>query len=275
MAAPSPFPNLLPGEDGFGQTRHEGDLLATIQNGGKMKVLKVCVAVLLFSCVFARGSAFAACSNLTVTGIWGFQVGASVGQITSDGKGNITAGSMTTNSQGVVSTTSFTGTYSVATNCTGSVTLSVAGAGTETVNFVLDSGNKNFQIISTNPNTTAAGQAFPEGTVTCGLSGKKATFAQTLLGKINSTEPIAYVSQVILDGKGNVSGKGTFAVNGGFSTASITGTYTEGSNCTGTITMTPAGSTTIHLDFVVVNAGKGLLLLETDTTAAVAGVMLQ
>jgi hypothetical protein len=71
------------------------------------------------------------------------------------------------------------------------------------------------------------------------------------------------------------SGSGTFDVGGTIRTASITGTYTEAANCTGTIEMTPKGSTTLNFAFVVVNAGKELLLVETDSNAAVAGNMQQ
>ena len=41
----------------------------------------------------AVGSASAACSNATMTGVWGVFAGAAVGQFTADGKGNITNGS--------------------------------------------------------------------------------------------------------------------------------------------------------------------------------------
>ena len=41
--------------------------------------------------------------------------------------------------------------------------------------------------------------------------------------KSAGTGPIAYVAQLILDGKGNVSGAGTFDVNGAIVTASVAG----------------------------------------------------
>jgi hypothetical protein len=69
------------------------------------------------------------------------------------------------------------------------------------------------------------------------------------------------------------SGTGTFDVGGSFLATTITGTYTESSNCKGTIKMTPKGSSTLNFAFVVVNAGKELLLVETDSNASVAGYM--
>jgi hypothetical protein len=38
---------------------------------------------------------------------------------------------------------------------------------------------------------------------------------------------------VILGGKGNISGSGTFDVNGAIVTTPIVGTYTENADCTG------------------------------------------
>jgi hypothetical protein len=239
-----------------------------------MKLQKLCFAVAVLATMIAIGATCAACTNASVTGVWGFQIGTSVGQFKADGAGNITAGSATINQNGTVITVSFTGTYSVAGNCTGKLTLNVIGGGTITANFVLDSANKGAQIIDTTPGVVAEGPAAAEGLVSCGLTGKKVTFAALLLGKIIGGSNIAYVAQVTLDGKGNVSGNGTFDVGGTFLVAkTITGTYTESANCTGTIQMTPKGSSTLNFAFVVVNAGKELLLVDTDSNASVAGYM--
>jgi hypothetical protein len=76
---------------------------------------------------------------------------------------------------------------------------------------------------------------------------------------------------VILDGHGNVSGSGTFDVNGTITTSSISGTYTEKSNCTGTATIT-AGTSTLNFNLVVAAAGKEIFMIETDSgTAGLAG----
>lgn len=238
-----------------------------------MKVQKLCFAVALLATMLATGATCAACTNASVTGVWGFQIGTAVGQFTADGAGNITAGSTTINQNGTVITVTFTGTYSVATNCTGKLTLNITGDGTQTANFVLDNGNKGAQIILTTSGSVAEGPGAVQGTVTCGLTGTKSKFAALLLGK-TTAGPIAYVAQVTLDGNGNVSGSGTFDVNGTFVTGSITGTYTETASCNGTIQMTPKGFNTLNFAFVVVNAGKELLLVDTDSNASVAGYML-
>lgn len=216
----------------------------------------------------------AACTNATFTGVWGFQLGTAVGQLTSNGAGKITAGSATVNQNGVVINQTFTGTYSVAGICTGKLTLNFVGGGTATASFVLDNANTGAQIIETTAGASAEGSAATEGTVTCGLTGTKETFAALFLGQ-NTTGLVDYVAQIVLSGTGTVSGSGTFDVGGTIHNASITGTYTENSSCQGTLKITPKGLTTLNFAFVVVNGGKELLLVETDTTASVFGNMQQ
>ena len=231
--------------------------------------------VLVFATALAAGSASATCSDATVTGVWGYIVGAAVGQFTADGKGNITKGSQTVSNNGTIVTQTFTGTYSVSANCTGSLTSNVKGGGSASLNFVLDDTNKGAQIILDESGKVASGFGLALGTVTCGLSGKKETFAADIFGKISGSEIVAYVAQVILDGKGNVSGSGTFDVNGTIDTTTITGTYTLSANCTGTAKITPSGGNPLNFNFVVVNGGKEILLIETDTGTVVGGYMQQ
>jgi hypothetical protein len=85
------------------------------------------------------------------------------------------------------------------------------------------------------------------------------------------SNPAETVGQVTLDGKGNISGTETFTNNGIISTLSVTGTYTENSNCTGTWTVIPSGGSAIDFNTVVVNSGKELLLIESDNNTNAAG----
>jgi len=237
-----------------------------------MKIKRVCLAVTLFVTMIAIGHTSAACTNANLVGVWGYQVGAAVGAFTADGNGHLT-GSQTVSENGVIGTQTYTGTYSILANCTGSLTVSFMGGGSSTSNFVLDDAKKGAQVINTDSGAVAQGFTLAQGVVTCGLTGKKATFASNLFGKIVGVGPVAYVAQVILDGKGKVTGSGTFDVNGTIVPAPITGTYTEKGDCTGTLKITPSGLGTTNFTFVVVNVGKEILLLETDSNTIVAGNM--
>jgi hypothetical protein len=240
-----------------------------------MKLQKLCFAVAVLVTMIAIGpaSASAACNDATMTGVWGYQVGPGVGLFTADGNGHLTAGSQTASQNGVILTQTFTGTYSVSANCTGSITINYTGGGSSHANFVIDDSKKGAQIIGTDSGVVAGGPGLVQGT--CGITALKGTFAANLFGKINGAGGIAYVAQLILDGHGKVSGSGTFVVNGTITAAPITGTYTEKSNCTGTIKITASGFGTLNFYFVSVSVGKTLLLVETDPNTIIVGSMQQ
>jgi hypothetical protein len=87
-----------------------------------MKFQKLGFAVTVLVTMIAIGPTFSAtCTNANLVGVWEYEVGAAVGQFTADGTGNITSGSQTVSQNGIIGTQTFTGTYSVSTNCTGTL----------------------------------------------------------------------------------------------------------------------------------------------------------
>ncbi|MFI5114021.1 MAG: hypothetical protein ACHP7J_02670 [Terriglobales bacterium] len=234
--------------------------------------------------MIAVGSASAAtCSNATLKGVLGtLDLGFKAGQFettltqsTADGNGHLSGGTATNSTSGTITTTTFTGTYSIAKNCTGSYTVTFPNNSTASGNTVSDNMNKGAQTIRTDSGFVKSGVILAQGVVACGLTGKKQTFAANLNGTINGVGAVSLVGQVILDGKGKVSGTETASLNGTIATASITGTYTENANCTGTAQITPQGFSTTNFNFVVVNAGKEILLIETDSGTTISGTMQQ
>jgi hypothetical protein len=198
-----------------------------------------------------------------------------VGQMMADGRGNL-SGSWTMSLNGTISTGNFTGSYSIAKDCTGSITLLDEDFPTADYNVILDDGHRGFQILQTDSGTAQPGFGFAQGMVTCGLIGKKQTFATNLLGTLTSgSEVEAVLGQVTLDGKGNISGTETLSVGGAISTVPVTGTYTQNADCTGAAHITPTGSPTSNFNTVAVNDGKELLLIETDNNTVVAGTAQQ
>jgi hypothetical protein len=239
---------------------------------------------LLATMVATLPLASATCSNASLTGVFGYfhgrpggignNVHATLGQFTTDGAGNISAGSFTLSQGGIITTGNFTGTYSIAKNCTGTLTFSSEDATPAHFNITLDNGNHGFQIIQSDINYEQPGFGVSEGTVICGLTGKKQTFATNFAGTILSGDvPFSIVGQLTLNGTGSLSGNETESTNGGttISTFPLEGTYTEKSNCNGTAQITPKGGTATNFNFVVVNGGKELLLIGTDSDTLVGG----
>ena len=198
-----------------------------------------------------------------------------MGQFTADGAGNLT-GSQTTSENGVIVAQTYTGTYSVAKNCTGNLTVDFTGGGSATAYFVFDNGKKGAQVIQTDEPQVLTGFLVAQGTGTCGLPGKKQTFALNVSGFGVGVGPVAAVGQITLSGTGTLSGKATNNINGtATQNAVVTGTYTENADCTGTAQVTLSGFPTSNYSFVVVNSGKEILLVETDSDTVVSGTMQQ
>ena len=249
-----------------------------------MRFPTLTVAIFAVASMIAAPPASAVCTNAGLTGVFGYYHGrpgggstitAVVGQLSSDGKGNL-SGVWTMSSNGTISRGSFDGTYSIAANCTGTMTFATEDTTNAHFNITLDDAHHGFQMIQTDNGFAQPGFGLAQGTVTCDLTGKKATFATNFLGFLFSTTQIEAISgQVKLDGLGSVSGTETLSVGGAISTVPVTGTYTEGSDCRGSAQITPSGFPVTNFDFVVVNGGKELLLIETDNTTLVPGTAQQ
>ena len=240
--------------------------------------LFVTAFVFVFVTMMAVGSGAAAvCSNASLNGVVGFVTtawtagvgigGASVGQLTFDGKGNFSAVAIDS-AFGTIGPDDFSGTYSIGKDCTG--TLNITSPDQHTFNIVLDDMRKGFLLIETDGVYIASAFGIPQGTVTCGLTGKKQTFAISLAGTAVGVGPVVAVGQMTLDGKGGLTGKTTFNLNGTVISGSMTGSYTANSSCNGTAQMTVDGLTTNYY-VVIVNSTKELLVIETDSGTVVTG----
>jgi hypothetical protein len=217
-----------------------------------------------------------ACSYASLNGVFGYVHGRPgtlavvvVGQLTLDGQGNITSASWTESNNGTITTGATTGTYAIFPNCTGTLTLNDEDLGLSHFNIYLNASNKVFQMIQTDP-SNQPGFGMAEGTVTCGLSGKRLSLTTNLFGFVSGV-PVDTVGTVTLDGEGKITGTETFSTNGVVKTLPVTGTYTENSNCTGTWEITPTGGTPTNFNTVVVNGGSELLLIQTDHGTITAG----
>lgn len=236
------------------------------------------LAVLIFAAI-AITPASATCSNATLKGAFGYyhrkpgggSAQGVVGQIVADGQGDLSL-SWTLSFNGTISTGTSTGTYAISSNCTGTLTFNNEDLAPANFSVVLDNGARGFQIIQTDSGTAQLGFGLAQGTVTCGLTGKKQTFSTNIGGTLFATSAAeAIVGGLMFDGKGNITGRETFSVHGAISEAPVTGTYTQNADCTGTAQITPAGSATTNFNTVVVNGGKELLLIETDNNTLVIG----
>lgn len=245
-------------------------------------------AATLFSILILVSAGHATCTNASLKGTFGLLdraagtsgVGTEIGQIVFDGIENVTTNTIfviTGSSGWNLDTNMQSGTYSVSSNCVGTVSIiNPDGSNAGHFRFIIQSGKEAAQFIQLDAGTSSfeqTGFVVTQGNATCGLTGIQRTFAANLWGAVVGTGPVGYVGQVDLDGKGSISGSMTMNLNGAVSAASITGKYTESANCTGTATISSAAFGTLNLNFVVVSSGNQLLLIEIDGNTVVSGTL--
>lgn len=233
-----------------------------------MSFRKLGIVLLLVLCLSFYASA--SCSNATLLGNYGFTVTgvngsgsltAAVGQLTADGKGNLT-GIETLSDAGVISANvALTGTYSIKTNCTGTAT--ITSGSSANFSLVVVSIGAQFEFTRTDAGTSQYGYALAQGKAICTNAGIKGTFGFRGGGYDSSLAPYAWAGQVKLDGLGGVTGSESASFGGTIQTFALTGTYSVSSNCTGTATFSGGGNQG-NTYFVIVNAGKSIMQIETD-----------
>ncbi|MGA7294586.1 MAG: hypothetical protein WBW53_22180 [Terriglobales bacterium] len=246
-----------------------------------MNFPRISIAVFVFITFMAANSFAATCTNATLNGVYGMvgsglngsgQPAASVTQVTADGNGNLTGTTMKS-IDGTIVTFTTTGTYQLAKNCTGSATLTNQDDETESSNIFMNNTNKGAFLIQTDANHVVSSIAYEQGKAPCTNLGVHHTYSLEATGILLSSGQIAAAGQLVLNGKGSLTGTVTFSVNGSISSLPVTGTYSINSNCTGTATFTPQGQSAVNLGVVIVNAGKEMMFIETDANTIVSGTL--
>ena len=233
----------------------------------------------------------ATCSAATLNGEYAFNatgfaesanavsgVANGTGLLQFDGQGSLTVNVSTTISGAAPSAATLTGSYSIASNCTGSATLTDSGSHSYLMTFRIYSvaaSNTNFFLSLARTGdflmTGGAHTADAQSTgVTCSVSTLNGSYALVLSGRGisgagNFTGSYQGIGTANFDGQGNVTLAGTNNTNLSRGNAfSYKGTYNLSSNCTGTLMITTTGAATFTL--VAWNSGSTFGLAGSDGT---------
>jgi hypothetical protein len=245
------------------------------------KMSRVALTIVLAS--FALSSAGAAtCSNASLSGTYGFlhdgtdsngaPATAAVTQITFDSTTGTFTGETTASHDGVIATDALAGTYTVASNCTGTGT---------------PAGGSPFSIVVTSTGFLAVhpfseGFAVKQGSPACTNAGVKGSFGFETTGLFLAGAPatgwVAFIGELKLtvnpSGEGVIRGHIAGAEDSTtFAEEPVTGSYRVGTDCRGTATIRPKGQPEMHFSFVVVDCGKEMLVVETDADTIVSGTL--
>ncbi len=189
---------------------------------------------------------------------------AAVGLVTADGVGGF-SGTITESSNGNIQSNTFTGTYAVNPDCTGS--LFVPGPHGGTVNLVIVARGSQLLFFGTEPGSVQSGIGIKQGESRCSLSSFQGTYGIRATGffqpdgTVFASYPSAAVGTLTADGMGGVSGIIAESDNGTIQSFTLAGTYTVNPDCTGSLLV--PGPYGVTANFVIVARGSQALLITT------------
>jgi hypothetical protein len=250
------------------------------------KTFRIARMIVLAGLALTPASWAATCSNASLSGPYGFvhdgvdstgaPATAALTQIWFDSTTGTFSGETTASHGGVIVTTSLTGTYTIASNCT--------GTGTPT-------GGIPFSIVVTSTgflgvHTFAEGYAAKRGSATCTNEGIKGSFGFETTGNFlpgaSATGWAAFIGElkfaVNSSGEGVITGRIAGNVDSTiftFPEEPVTGSYNVAPDCSGRATITPKGQPEMHFNFVVVDSGNEMLTIETDPDTVVSGTLFK
>jgi len=226
-------------------------------------------------------AAGATCSNASLSGTYGFlhlstdstgaPASAAVSQITFDSVTGTFKGEQTASHDGAIVTSPITGTYTIASNCTGTGT---PAAGVPFSIMVTSTGFVGLHLL-------AEGFAVQQGSATCTNAGVKGRFGFETTGVFvagANAGAVAFIGELKLsvDASGNGVISGHLASSEGstfIAEEPVTGSYTVSPDCAGRATIKPEGQPEMRFRFVIVDGGNQMLVIETDPNTVVSGTL--
>jgi uncharacterized protein (TIGR03437 family) len=226
------------------------------------------------------------CTNATITGTYYYVVGgdvasgggfypyAEMGKLVADGQGNV-SGRSQASVGGSLTSYILAGTYSVQTNCAGTLTLTANSTPSAPVTFQVLNAGEGAVIAYSQQSAVITGRAYrSDGAGQCGNGSLSGGYAFLLTGVDYISGSGYYYSSagnVVSDGNGNLTSVvSTVNVNGTTATGSATGSYSLESDCSGTARVSGSSGTS-NYSVAVVENGQGIVFLETDTNTTVGG----
>jgi len=195
---------------------------------------------------------------------------ATVGSITTDASGNITAGVQDESDNGAITTSQpiSAGSLQVASNGRGTASINTAAGPLNFAFYVVDANH--IKLVETDKSPLLSGEAFrqngPFSNAT--LTGP---FAFTASGTDTAHGPYATGAVLATDGAGAITSGSEDVNDGGTPTSNIaiTGTYSIDASGRGTATLSSASKGT--LDFVLYSTTNGVLMLNVDSGLVASG----
>jgi uncharacterized protein (TIGR03437 family) len=229
------------------------------------------------------------CSNATLSGgyvysINGFGVAPGVlvpaaysGMGTANGNGTLQGADYISDvdGDGITQPRTYTATYTVNSDCSGSEVVKDSLGETEGLDFFIADQGSRVEFIQTDAGLVFSGEAQPLPSGTCSDATLSGSYGYAAAGwlippLVPSLTGEAGAGQYTADGAGHFSGVETVSVGGTLYGENITGTYQVNSNCTGSSVLEDSQGNTFHFQFVTSPNGQQVNSIETDSDFVVA-----
>src|ERR1700716_398669 len=199
------------------------------------------------------------------------------GRIVFDAHGGL-SGYEWASTNGAQETVTFTGTYSVQSDCTGTATLVTSNGRTDHIRLGLIEGGQEFNFTVTDPGAVITGLASRQGLSRCtdrSLSGvfnaAESGSDFTPAGVENGDDSLFFT--IHFDGRGHEFASGPTSLNGSSYSDTFTGTYHVNPDCTGSASSTFNLGGSDHVNFVIVEQGNEVKFFSADPGIVFAGTM--
>jgi hypothetical protein len=252
----------------------------------KPSTLVLLLFLVALSPLAAQSQAAAACSNSSLNGAYfyllagavevsgsGAEDYAELGMLVANGQGSV-SGKSNASTGGTLQSLTFSGTYAVQANCTGTMNVIINSQASEALTFQIVEGGQQAVEAFSSSGGVVVGRAYRAASQ-CGNQSLSGTYGWLLSGEAKSggtTYGFSDAGQGTFDGNGGLTFASSANFGAGASQISGTGTYAVASDCSGIMQATDQDGTANYT--IAATADNGLVLfLETDTGTSVSGTL--
>jgi hypothetical protein len=246
--------------------------------------------ILLSGCLLSLpAQAQTSCANASLSGTYFYLFGGSLlvsgsaspyaelGEFVADGNGRL-SGHSRASVNGSISPYTFTGTYALHGDCTGTLSINFSNSSPgEIFYFQLVEEGQSAVIVFSTPNEVVVGRAYRAagpGAGRCANTSFSGTYGYSFSGVMvlgGSNFFYSNAGQAVSNGSGGMTTSGVGNVGSGAFPSNATGTYSIAGDCSGTAQLINENGTANYI-VAVVEGGK-TLFMETDAGATIAGTV--
>lgn len=202
-----------------------------------------------------------------------YQPFADAGRIVADGNGALN-GKSTYSASGAIGRRTFSGSYSIDSNCSGTAILRDNLGNVATLPITVVDGGQEVLFIQSESGTTISGRAH-RGQFACATSVLSGPYSYSIAGYVVSSNgiimPAADSGMLTADGNGSFRGADTISQGGIVNSRTVSGSYSINADCTGNAIFTDTLGNRLGLDVFVADGSNQVEFIQTDTGAVISG----